>query len=144
MRPPSPRVLGYLRPTGMPGRRDEAVREFERLVRDSPDDRQARAYLFAGDRELARPADIDRVLAAALERNPKDSSILLQRAEISIERKQYGSAGADLTTALRLNPAAPEVHYLTAKLHRARGERDMYRQEPCGRRSTKRIGGKVK
>ncbi len=111
------------------GQRDEAVREFERVVRENPDDRRARTYLLSAYRALNRGADVDRVLAEALKKNRKDTDALLQRAEILTDRGQYDQAEADLNVVTQLNPAMPEEHYLHARLYNLRGSILRYRQE---------------
>jgi tetratricopeptide (TPR) repeat protein len=111
------------------GRREEAGREFERVLRENPDDRQARLYLLITYRALDRSADIDRLLADALKKNKKDTEALLQRAEILTDRGQCNQAEADLNTASKLNPAMPEVHYLRARIAKQRGLDLSYRNE---------------
>ena len=111
------------------GRRDDAIREFERVARENAGDRQARTYLLAAYRAVNRTADVDRVLGEAFKKNPKDVEALLQRAEILIERGNYQQAETDLNTAGKLNPAAPEAHYIRARLNKARGATRSYRQE---------------
>ena len=111
------------------GRRDEAVREFEILARENPEDRQARTNLLAAYRASNRTADADTVLSTALRKNPKDADALLRRGEISISTGNYVRAEADLNQVVRLRSAEPEVHYLLAKLYQARGAVLTYRQE---------------
>jgi tetratricopeptide (TPR) repeat protein len=108
---------------------EDGVREFERAARENPDNRELRTYLVTAYHELKRPADIDRVLGAALKKNPKDVLALEQRAEISIERGDYHAAETDLDTAAHFLASAPELHYLRAQLYRLRGEAHPYRQE---------------
>jgi tetratricopeptide (TPR) repeat protein len=111
------------------GSTEEAIREFEKAASENPDNRDLRTYLVTTYYTLNRPADADRVLGAALKKNPKDVLALEQRAEISIGRGDYRAAEADLDTAAHFIPSAPEVHYLRAQAHRLRGETPSYRQE---------------
>ena len=111
------------------GRRDEAVREFERLAKQDPDDRQARTRLVAAYQTGGRLPDAQKVLGDALKKNPKDLDALLQRGELFIEDGKYTEAEADLNNVLHLKPDAPEVHYALAKLYQARGASLRQREE---------------
>jgi putative PEP-CTERM system TPR-repeat lipoprotein len=111
------------------GRQDEAVREYERLVRESPDDREARTRLVAAYQNVNRKADAERILDAALKKNPKDLDALVQRSELLIAEGKYQQAEINLNLVLRLKPDAPELHYIMAKLQEARGLVLSFRQE---------------
>jgi tetratricopeptide (TPR) repeat protein len=111
------------------GNTEGAIREFERAASENPDNRDLRTCLVTAYHALNRPADVDRVLGAALKRNARDVLALEQRAEISIARGDYRTSEADLDTAAHFMPSAPEVHYLRAQAHRLRGETPSYRQE---------------
>ena len=111
------------------GRRDEAVREFERVARENSNDIQARTYLLAAYRAVNRNADIDRVLAEAIQKNHHDIEALQQRAEIFIERGKYPEAETDLNQVIKIDPQVPQVYYLRARLHLLRGEKNSYRQD---------------
>jgi len=111
------------------GRRDEAIREFEKLTKEDSEDRVARTRLVAAYREANRAADADKILEQALKKNPKDLDALLQRAEMSLAAGKYAPAEADLNQVLHLRPEAAEVHYILAKLNQARGTNLSYRQE---------------
>lgn len=111
------------------GRRDDAIREMEKLTRQWPDDRSMRSNLVVAYRAVGRTADANKVLAQALKVNPSDAEALLQRGEIAIGAKDFSQADADLNQAMHLRPTEPEVHYLMAKLNAARGATLAYRQE---------------
>lgn len=111
------------------GRREEAVKEFERLAKQDPEDRIARARLMSAYGSQNRKADIERVLAEALKKNPRDLEALLQRAEISVASGKYAEAEADINQILRMKPDAAEVRYTLARLHQARGATLRYREE---------------
>lgn len=111
------------------GRRDEAVREFERLAKQDPDDRLARTRLIAVYRAVNRTADAQRILDEALNRNPRDLDALLQRAEIFLGGGKYQQAETDLNEVLHLRPNSGEAHYIMAKLNAARGEKLSYRHQ---------------
>jgi len=111
------------------GRRDEAVQECERLAKLDPDDRVARSRLVAVYQAVSRLADAQRVLGEALKRKANDLDALLQRGELSLDSGKFDEAEADLNKVVRLKPDSPEVHYVLAKLHQARGASLSQRQE---------------
>jgi tetratricopeptide (TPR) repeat protein len=111
------------------GRVDEAIREFEKVFKEYPEDRLSRTRLIVGYRMTRRSADVDRILQEALKKNRKDLDAVLQWSEILIERGKYPEAESSLNQAFKLNRTSPEVHYLMAKLHQARGNTLLYRQE---------------
>ena len=76
-----------------------------------------------------RAADADRLLEKILKSSPGDTDALLQRGEIALERGQYDQAERDVQKVMKLKPAAPEAHYIFAKLNQARGLPLLYRQE---------------
>jgi tetratricopeptide (TPR) repeat protein len=111
------------------GRKDEAVREFERLANESPDDRTARTQLVAVYRSVNRVPDAEKILNQALKKNDKDLDALLQRGEMFLAAGKYEPAEADLNQVLHLQPGSAEVRYILAKLYQARGSEPRYRQE---------------
>jgi tetratricopeptide (TPR) repeat protein len=111
------------------GRRDESVREYERLSKDDPEDRKLRTDLIMAYRRTNREADADQLLDKAVKSNPGDTDALLQRGEIALERGQFDQAEADVQKVLKLKPSAPEAHYIFAKLNQNRGLTLLYRQE---------------
>ncbi|CAN5235042.1 hypothetical protein BH10PSE3_BH10PSE3_37870 [soil metagenome] len=82
----------------------DAVRRYEALIAQSPDDFAnftglTAAYLAAGDLdEAGRQAD------EALRLDPLNTLILVQRADLNLERKRYEQALADSDRALALRP----------------------------------------
>ncbi len=111
------------------GRRDEAVAEFERLAKDSPEDRGARTRLVAACFSTGRTAEAERILGEALKSNPHDAEALLQRSRISIASRKYGDAENDLRQVLGFQPASAQAHFFLAKVYQARGEKLNQRQE---------------
>ena len=111
------------------GRRDEAIREFERLARENPQDRQARTRLVVAYRAENRSADAAKLLSQALDTNGNDVDALLQRGEMFLDTGEIAAAEADLNQVIRLKPDSGEVHYLLARVHRARGATLRYKQE---------------
>jgi tetratricopeptide (TPR) repeat protein len=111
------------------GRKDEAVREFERLAKADPEDRAARTRLVTVYWSLNRLPEAEEILNQALKKNAKDLDALLQRGEMYLSAGKYAQAETDLNQVGHLQPGAPEVHYILAKLHLARGAEPSYRQE---------------
>lgn len=111
------------------GRRDEAVRQFERLAKESPDNRLARTQLVAAYEAVNRTADAQKVLDQALRENSKDLDALLQRAEIFVQLGKYTQADADLNEVIHLRPNSADAHYVRARLYRAWRQNFTYRQE---------------
>jgi len=111
------------------GRNNDAIREFERLLKERPADRAARTQLVAAYRALKRPADASKVLQEALKKNPQDADALLQRGEMFLAEGKYAEAETDLNHVLKVMPSAAEVHYLLGKLYQASGKPLLYRQE---------------
>lgn len=111
------------------GRTNEAIREFERLVKERPVDRGARTLLVAAYRAMNRPADARKVLEEALKKNTQDADARLQRGELLLAEGKYAEAEADLNQVLKVMPSAAEIHYLLGKLYQASGKPLLYRQE---------------
>ncbi len=111
------------------GRLDEAIKEFEVLAKQDPEDRLARTRLVIAYQTAKRSADAQKVLNEALKKNPKDLDALLQRAELSLDTGKLVEAEQDLNQVLHLRPDSPEVHYALAKLHQARGVTPRQREE---------------
>ncbi len=111
------------------GKRDDALREFEKLARDDPNDRRARtrliaAYLAAGKDQAARD-----LLSAALKKNPKDTDALFQRAGLELRDDKIAEAQKDLEEVLRLNPNFAEGHFAMAGIYKAQNLGRTERQE---------------
>jgi tetratricopeptide (TPR) repeat protein len=111
------------------GKREAAVVEFEALARADPDDRDARTRLVAAYSGQNRIADMERVLSAALTRNPKDTDALLQRAELRLRTGKADDAGKDLLEVLRYDPNSAAAHFALAGVYGTQGLADSRRQE---------------
>jgi tetratricopeptide (TPR) repeat protein len=111
------------------GRGDDAVREFERLVKQDPGDRAARTRLVSLYRALTRDSEAEKILTAALKGNPRDIDALLQRGEMYISGGKHVEAESDLNQVLRVKPDSGEAHYAMGRLFEARGATRRYRQE---------------
>jgi tetratricopeptide (TPR) repeat protein len=111
------------------GRRDEAVKEFEEIVKAFPENRQARTRLVAAYNSMNREVDARRILDAVLKKNPKDADALVQRAELSIGSGKFTQAENDLNLVLRQQANSAEIHYILARLRQAQGSQLRYRAE---------------
>ena len=111
------------------GRRDEAIREFEKLSKQEPEDRLARTRWIAALVVANRLPEAGKILNAVLNKAPNDLDALLQRGELSLQLGDNTKAEADLNKVLHMRADAAEVHYALAKLHRARGATLLQRQE---------------
>jgi tetratricopeptide (TPR) repeat protein len=111
------------------GRRDEGLREFERITKADPDDRQARTRLVAAYRSVNRTPDAERVLSAALKKNPTDLDALLQRSELYIAAKEFVQAETDLNQVLHYRPNSGEAHFVLSRIRQLQGSVLTQRQE---------------
>jgi len=111
------------------GKRDAAIQEFERLAAADPSDRAARTRLVKTYLLAARPRDAEKILDAAIKKNPKDADALLQRSELALQAGRYQDAQNDLNLVLHFSPESAEPHVILASLYAARGEALSQRQE---------------
>ena len=111
------------------GRRDLAISEFEALYRQNPADRAARTRLITAYEAVDKTPEAEKVLAAALQKNPKDVDALLEQSTLSLRRGDSTRAQADLAAVLRFRPDSASAHYLLAKVHQMKGETRMQQQE---------------
>lgn len=111
------------------GRQSEAIHELEALYQASPEDRVVRTRLVAAYQATNSTNEAEKLLTAVLKRNPKDSEALLQKAELQLQARRYDDAAPNLEQVLRLQPDWAEARYFSAKLHQARGENGLYREQ---------------
>jgi tetratricopeptide (TPR) repeat protein len=109
------------------GRLNEALAEFQKLAKASPNDRTARTYLVAALQATGRLVEARKILNTALSHNAADLDALIQRAELSIHTGAYQSAESDLNQFLRLQPVSAQAHYLLAEIEAARGNSEACR-----------------
>jgi len=114
------------------GRRDESLREFERVASANPDDRLARTRLVAAYYSFGRPQDAEKLLNGALKKNANDIDALLQKGELLIRTGKFAEAEASLNNVLRLKPDSGEAHYVVGRMFQARGANYRDRQELTG------------
>jgi tetratricopeptide (TPR) repeat protein len=111
------------------GRQEEAVREFEQLAKNDPDDRVARTRLVAVYWASGRKQEAEKTIQAALKKNPKDMDALLQRGELSLMSGRYDLAQRDLNQVLHDMPNSAEAHFILSRLHQAQRNALLQRQE---------------
>jgi tetratricopeptide (TPR) repeat protein len=111
------------------GKQKEAVAEFEKLTRENPPDRGFRTLLVRTYLTLNRVSDAEKVLSAALAKNPSEVDSLLLRSRIYLNSGKYAEAQKDLNQVLHFRKDSAEAHYLMAKLHQARGQNGNRQQE---------------
>ena len=103
------------------GKIPAALEEFDRQFKAAPDDREVRNRLIAAYIGAARIADAQKLLAAALQKNPKDSDALLQRSELNLKSGQIEEAGKDLKLVLGFQPNNAKIHFALAGIYKAEG-----------------------
>lgn len=111
------------------GKREAALAELEKLAKDHPDDRNARARLLQAYLEMNRSGQAEGLLAAALKKNPKDSGALLQQGQLYLRSGRLDEAQRDLNQVLHFAPTSVPAHLALAGLYRAQGKPLMERQE---------------
>ncbi len=110
------------------GKRDAAIAEFEKLAARDKADRTVRSHLVSAYEAVNRIADAEKVLAAAIQKNPRDGDALLQRSQLELRSGHYVEAQADLAKIALFHPNSALVHYLTGIVHGRRGAQFSQRQ----------------
>jgi tetratricopeptide (TPR) repeat protein len=111
------------------GDQQGAIAEMEKLFKNNPKNREIRSRLLAlywGTRRLDLA---EKMLDAAIKKNPKDIDGLLQRGELYVATDRFQQAQSDLNKVLDLRPESAVLHYVLANLEKGRGSDPGYRQE---------------
>ena len=111
------------------GKRDAALAEFEKIVKDHPNDRTARTRLLQAYLEMNKLPQAESLLAAALKKNPKDVDALLQRSTLYLRSGNIEQAQQNLNQVIHLVPDAIAAHQALAAVYRAQGKAQAERQE---------------
>jgi tetratricopeptide (TPR) repeat protein len=111
------------------GRRDDAVREFERTAKQYPDSRVIRTQLITLYQAVGRNSAAAKLLDESLQKNPRDTDALLQRGQMLSTAGKYGEAEEDFNKLIQQKPDFAPARYAMAKLHSLRGASLRYRQE---------------
>jgi tetratricopeptide (TPR) repeat protein len=111
------------------GRRDAALAEFEKIVKDHPSDGAARTRLLQAYLEMNKLPEAEGLLAGVLKRNPKDVSALLQQSKLYLRAGKLRQSQEDLNQVLHFEPRAIPAHLALANVFAAQGLRQRERQE---------------
>lgn len=111
------------------GKRDLAIAELEKIYKRNPSDRAARKRLVMAYETANRASDAEKVIAAALKKNPKDVDALLDESATYLRNGNATAAQTALMTALHFQPDSAQAHYLLANVDQALGKPEMRRQE---------------
>jgi tetratricopeptide (TPR) repeat protein len=111
------------------GKRNLAISEFEKLYKLSPTDRPARTRLILAYEGANRAPDAEKVIAAALKKNPKDIDALLEESAIYLRKGNTAPAETALTTALHFQPDSAQAHYLLATVRQMKNQPELQKQE---------------
>ncbi len=106
-----------------------ALREFEAVIAEDPDDAQAHLFLGSVYIALGRREDAQRELDTSLHLDPHSERALMEMGRLLALSGRLDEAIAALRRAIAENPEFAEPHYFLAGIHRARGEEDLYRRE---------------
>jgi tetratricopeptide (TPR) repeat protein len=104
------------------GKSSEAIAETEKLNKQYPDDRNVRTLLAQQYIRAQRSPDAEKLVSAALKKNPKDVDALLQRSAIYLGMGRVDDAQKDTFQALRFRADSAEAHYLMARVYQSRGD----------------------
>ena len=111
------------------GKQEEAVAEFEQIVKRDADDRQSRTQLIDTYLQRNQVSEAQKLLESALKRNPKDTDALFQNSEVSLRSGNARQAETDLRQVLRMRPNSAVAHLLLAVVEHAQGLESNARQE---------------
>ncbi len=116
----------YLLENGKP---QEGIAELERQAAAAPADRDAFTRLTSGYFFTRRFPDAERVINAALQKNPKDTNALLERGKLYIITARFAEAEADLNQVRKAEPNSAIAHFLLAQVFRSKGQDSLRRDE---------------
>lgn len=113
----------------MNGKTDEAIAEYERLREENPGSRTIRGALINAYVQTGSTDKAEEILTQTINNRPKDSDARLQRAELYRRAGRLDKAQDDLTAVLEVRPNSHEAHYYLSKIHAARRDVRLQRQE---------------
>src|SRR5262249_38158168 len=80
------------------GKREEAIKELETVVKQHPSERNLRSLLISAYVLEGRAKDAEALMSSVLKRNPNDVDALVQRAEFYARAHLYDQAEQDVRT----------------------------------------------
>jgi tetratricopeptide (TPR) repeat protein len=108
------------------GKADAAVAEFEQLYKRADGDHDLRTRLIAAYLRTGRNAQAEKMLAAALKKDPNDSAARLQRGEFYLAARNYTEAANDVNAVLKGHPESvsesSEAHLLMSRIYEAQND----------------------
>jgi tetratricopeptide (TPR) repeat protein len=108
---------------------ETTLRQFEVVVRDTPDDPQVYLYLGSAHLALGHYDEARDALHRCLRLAPREERALTELGRLYALTNRFEEAFEVLQQAIASNPDYPMPHYILAGLHRARGEEELSRQE---------------
>jgi len=111
------------------GKRDAALAEFQRIAKESPDNREARTRLLTAYVFMDKIPEAEKLLADALKRNSKDSDALLLRSQLRLRTGDLTAAEKDLNQVIGYKPDSAFAHFVLAGVKRKQGLARAERQE---------------
>jgi tetratricopeptide (TPR) repeat protein len=103
------------------GRKDSALAELEKLNRGDPEDCETRSRLIALYTELNRTGDAQKLLAAILKHNSRDTDALFQRSVLLLKAGEPRDAEQDKKSVIRVVPNSARAHFVLASVYQAEG-----------------------
>ncbi len=101
------------------GKRDAAIAELEKLVKEDSGDRATRSRLVRAYFDNGQLQRADQILVAALKKNPRDAEALFQRSELNLKSGKVALAAEDMKEVIRLTPDSAQAHSVLAAVYQA-------------------------
>ena len=109
--------------------REAALSELQKLARADGNNREVRMRLVQAYFGLNRVAEAEKELAASLQRDPKDTGALLQRAQLRLRMGRADDAERDLQEVLHYTPDSVLAQFALASVYQAKGLPHSQQQE---------------
>ena len=106
-----------------------ALREFQEIAREDPDDPQVHLHLGSTYLALGNLEEATRELGRCLSLDPRNDRALAELGRARAMANRLEEAIEALQRAVAVNPRFAEPHYYLAGIYRARGEEDRFQEE---------------
>ena len=103
-------------------KQNEAVSEYQRIVKEHPDSRALHDEYSAVLMSIGRNREAEAATSETLAKNPKDTAALIQRATIRVDLGDTEGASKDINTLRGLKALSPQLSYQQSRIFAARGE----------------------